>query len=345
MTYVPVAVNDSDLGNTIGDDVTIDVLGNDTGAFVVASVRILDGATPVTQLLVAGQGTWSVDTSNGEITFAPLAGFEGDPTPISYRVTDVSGDNVSATVTVAYVPVAVDDGSHGNTQGTTVVVDVLGNDTGDFVASSVRIEDGASLVTGLVVAGEGTWTVDPATGALTFGPVAGYLGNPTPITYRVTDSTGDTVSAEVIVTYLPEASDDINKGNVAGAAVSVDVVGNDDGIFDAASVRLIDPANGQRVMSLRVAGQGLWTVNAQTGVITFTPDAGFLGNPTPVSYEITDVNGNVTTAQVVITYLPAALQTTGGDVLPVALLGGSLLLLGAGAAAYAGIRRRSLASR
>jgi CshA-type fibril repeat protein len=36
----------------------------------------------------------------------------------------------------------------------------------------------------LVVSGEGTWTVDPVTGAITFTPETGFTGNPTPITTR-----------------------------------------------------------------------------------------------------------------------------------------------------------------
>ena len=91
----PTAVNDSDLGNTIGDTVTVPVLGNDTGDLDPATVRILEPGTgnPVTTLAVPGQGTWTVDPATGALTFNPQAGFEGDPAPVTYRVADTLGSD------------------------------------------------------------------------------------------------------------------------------------------------------------------------------------------------------------------------------------------------------------
>jgi hypothetical protein len=40
-----------------------------------------------------------------------------------------------------------------------------------------------------------------------------------------------------------------------------------------------------------------------TSRVSFTPLASFTGNPTPVTYRIADVNGNLVTANVTITYL------------------------------------------
>src|SRR5262249_48040649 len=59
-----------------------------------------------TSLTVAGQGTWTVDDL-GNVTFTPLPGFTGDPTPIPYTVQDAGGrTSNSATITVTYVPQA-----------------------------------------------------------------------------------------------------------------------------------------------------------------------------------------------------------------------------------------------
>ena len=72
--------------------------------------------------------------------------------------------------------------------------------------------------------------------------------------------------------------------------------------LDKGSVKLLD-ANGQGVTTLTVAGEGTWTVDTTSGKITFTPDAGFVGNPTPVKYTVADVNGNVSEpATVTINY-------------------------------------------
>ena len=55
------------------------------------------------------------------------------------------------------------------------------------------------------------------------------------VSYRVTDTTGDVVSADITVTYLPVAADDSDLGNVLGSTVNVAVLGNDPATFSAAT--------------------------------------------------------------------------------------------------------------
>ena len=129
-------------------------------------------------------------------------------------------------------------------------------------------------VTSLVVPGEGTWDVDPATGAITFTPEPGFEGNPTIIDYQVDTVTGETVESTVEVTYLPEAAPDESLGNPIGSAVTVDPLANDSGVFDPTTVMIIDPATGLPVTSLVVPGEGTWDVDPATGAITFTPEPG-----------------------------------------------------------------------
>lgn len=84
-----------------------------------------------------------------------------------------------------------------------------------------------------------------------------------------------------------------------GQAVSINVLANDtdaDGDLDPGSVRFVDPprtfglsADGR---TLTAPGQGVWTVNSQ-GVVTFTPAAGFTGQPTEVEYTVRDRAGHV----------------------------------------------------
>ncbi|WP_298330901.1 hypothetical protein, partial [uncultured Dokdonia sp.] len=102
------------------------------------------------------------------------AGFNDDPTsPASYTIDDNDGNpsNV-ATVTIDYVPVSTLDESAGNDTGLPVVVDVLANDVdGDVVdPTTVQIVGTANPGDDLVVVGEGTWSVDPVSGAITFTP-------------------------------------------------------------------------------------------------------------------------------------------------------------------------------
>jgi LPXTG-motif cell wall-anchored protein len=78
-------------------------------------------------------------------------------------------------------------------------VDVILNDTtGDLVdPTTVSLvggtdADGDGFADRLVVPGEGTWTVDAATGEVTFTPTAGFTAEPTPVTYTVDDDEGNT---------------------------------------------------------------------------------------------------------------------------------------------------------
>jgi Surface adhesin CshA repetitive domain len=51
----------------------------------------------------------------------------------------------------------------------------------------------------VTIAGQGAYTLDPATGGITFSPEARFAGTPSPVTYRVIDAYGQTATA----TYTP----------------------------------------------------------------------------------------------------------------------------------------------
>ena len=58
--------------------------------------------------------------------------------------------------------------------------------------------------------------------------------------------------------------------------------------LDPSSVQLIDPNNQDTpVKELDVPGEGTWQVN-DDGTVTFTPDDGFEGKPTPVDYIVAE---------------------------------------------------------
>ena len=170
-------------------------------------------------------------------------------------------DTASATFNEAF-PVAEDDSVLGVMVGTAVTVDVLGNDpsSADLDPTTVMITDPATglAVTSLVVPGEGTWDVDPVTGAITFTPEPGFVGDPTPIAYTVEDFNGIQTGANVVVDYIQSALPDQSLDNVIGSAVTVDPLANDIGDFDPTTVMIIDPATGLAVTSLVVPGEGTW---------------------------------------------------------------------------------------
>uniref|UniRef100_UPI00232CEE02 T9SS type B sorting domain-containing protein n=1 Tax=Olleya namhaensis TaxID=1144750 RepID=UPI00232CEE02 len=318
---VPVAVDDLSSANTVGSTVGVDVVVNDSdsdGTIDVTSVSLVvpvgainvitDADGDVAGFTVPNEGAWQVNPLTGEVSFIPDASFTSDPTPVAYTVDDNDG-NISnvATVTVDYVPVAVDDLVTDNTTGIPVVVDVLANDTaGDLVdPATVQIVGTTNPGDSLLVAGEGEWTVDSVTGAITFTPESGFTSDPTPIEYTVSDDEGNVSdSAEIVLTFTPElpiAVDDAVVG-VTGTPTVVDVLANDsdsDGTLDPTTVAIIDPATGLPVTTLIVPGEGEWVVDPITGQITFTPESGFTGDPTPITYTVDDNDGNTSASATV----------------------------------------------
>ena len=81
--------------------------------------RLPEQTSPGDPLVVAGQGTWSVNPFSGAISFTPLANYDGPVTDITYTVDDDSGATSNpATVSVTIspvndVPVATFDRRHG----------------------------------------------------------------------------------------------------------------------------------------------------------------------------------------------------------------------------------------
>ncbi|OII13739.1 tandem-95 repeat protein [Curtobacterium sp. MCBA15_008] len=312
VAYRPVAAADAVVAPTPGEPVSVPVLANDSAGLERTSVHLVDGAGDATrELVVDGEGTWTVDAATGVVTFTPQRGFTGNPAPVTYTAGDAFERGVRQTVTVSYLPVAAADGSTGNTVGSPASVTVTTNDSSNVVASSVRLVQGAALVTELPVAGQGTWTVDTATGTVTFTPAAGYTGDPTPVRYSVQDAAGHATTAVVTVAYAPVATKDVSRRNALGSAVTVDVVGNDSANVDRSTLRLLD-ADGQPVTTRTVRGEGTWTADTSAGTVTFTPETGFTGDPTTARYTVQDGRGETTTADVDVTYQPAAVDDVSG---------------------------------
>ena len=200
----PTANNDSKNG-MVHEPVTVDVLDNDLAGdapIVPATVQIAGTNNPGESLVVTNEGTWSVNTNNGSITFTPVAGLIGSPTPIEYFVRDENNyaSNL-ATVTITYPvgPTATDDAVVTEIN-TPINIDVLSNDIAGSTAlnpSSVMFIEGTepNPVT------EGVFTVNSSTGLVTFTPAEDYLGTVT-IDYQVCDMNSicdiATISVEVI---------------------------------------------------------------------------------------------------------------------------------------------------
>lgn len=113
-----VAVNDDSYGQTNAPQSIYPTL-NDTvtsgnGLTVstirlcgISSAQVAPGCTQTT-LTIANEGTYTLNTTTGLVTFMPIAGFLGTGTPISYQATDFLAQVVTATITPHVVePVVV----------------------------------------------------------------------------------------------------------------------------------------------------------------------------------------------------------------------------------------------
>ena len=70
-----------------------------------STTRLYDAVSGTwkTTVTVAGQGTWTVNTSTGVVSFAPVPTFTGDAV-LAYRVQDEVGQVAASTVTVTVDP-------------------------------------------------------------------------------------------------------------------------------------------------------------------------------------------------------------------------------------------------
>lgn len=92
--------------------------------------------------------------------------------------------------------------------------------------------------------------------------------------------------------YRADATDDSAVDVQPGAPVTIDVLANDIGgdTVDPTTVQLVGTENPGD--PLIVPGEGVYTIDPVTGAITFTPEVGFIGDPTPVQYTVADAEGS-----------------------------------------------------
>lgn len=200
----PTANDDSGSGMQ-GNPVTVDVLQNDVkgdGNIVASSVQINGTSASGTSLTVPNEGVWSVNTSNGAITFTPDAAFTGNPTPIKYFVRDdnsVASNLATVTITYPVGPTAVNDNALTEmNQAVTISVldnDIMGSSPLDY--STLKLVSGTEPNASTV----GSFSVNTTTGKITFTPVNGFTGTAT-VDYYIADGNGLSSTATITVTVV-----------------------------------------------------------------------------------------------------------------------------------------------
>ena len=260
-----------------------------------------DGSTTKT---VDGVGTYTV-AADGTVTFVPEKSFVGTAPAVTVVREDKNGTKASATYTPTVTPVTptAEDTTSTDKQGQTQT------GTPTFTPGNPNVpmdddtpatfEDGSTTKT---IPGEGTYTVAPD-GTVTFVPEKSFTGEGTGVTVKRVDKNGTPVTAKYTPTVTPvtptasPAESEAPQGVVQTGTVTF-TEGDPVAPIDKDTITLLDE-NGQpaeSVVAKSPAGDviGTFTVDKETGVVTFTPtDKSYSGDVVPVKVQGKDTNGTV----------------------------------------------------
>ena len=280
----PVAVADS---YSVNEDnvLTIAAAGvllNDSDADGDAITAVLGTTT--------AHGTLSLN-ADGSLTYTPVADYNGTDS-FTYQSND--GTNNSAIVTVLLTITPVNDAPVtsndviSTNEDVAVQISVLTNDN--------DIDNVIDATTVVIVTAplHGSASVNATTGVVTFTPALDYNGGDS-FTYTVNDESGAvsniaTVSITIDpVNDAPVAIND-NISTSEDVAVAITVSSNDTDVDNALDLTTVVVATNP--------AHGTTSVNATTGVITYTPSADYFGNDS-FTYTIKDVSGGTSNAATV----------------------------------------------
>ena len=260
-----------------------------------------DGSTTRT---VDGVGTYTV-AADGTVTFVPEKSFVGTAPAVTVVREDKNGTKASATYTPTVTPVTptAEDTTSTDKQGQTQ------SGTPTFTPGNPNVpmdddtpatfEDGSTTKT---IPGEGTYTVAPD-GTVTFVPEKSFTGEGTGVTVKRVDKNGTSVTAKYTPTVTPvtptatPATSEAPQGVVQTGTVTF-TEGDPVAPIDKDTITLLDE-NGQPAASVDAkspAGDviGTFTVNKETGLVTFTPtNKSYSGDVVPVKVQAADANGTV----------------------------------------------------
>ncbi|EEW92380.1 GEVED domain-containing protein [Granulicatella elegans] len=302
----------------------------------------------VDSVMVDGEGTYTINPTTGEVTFQPLPTFKGTASGVDVTLTapvgqDKDGQPVTATATTKYTPTVTavtptakpsdSAGVQGETQkGTPTFTE--GNAEVPIKENSVKLlnADGTEAngpVDALDEKGNkvGEYTVNPATGEVTFTPTdKTYTGKVAPAKVQAEDKNGTKVNTTytphivgVIPTATPAESSGIQgqpqdgtvsfapgETTVEGVKKSVPIKANSAVLLDASGNPV---APGTPVDALDSEGNkvGEYTIDPATNKVTFTPtNKEYKGKVQPANVQAEDENGS----KVKTTYTPTIVGVT-----------------------------------
>jgi gliding motility-associated-like protein len=274
-------------GGVVSDPITVtvsikpvgtpDVANTGINTPVATTVKTNDGASGTGTTVTPTNGAHGTTTVTpaGVVTYTPATGYMG---PDTYTYTLTTADGVVSdpiTVTVNIKPTGVSDATT-TPINTPVTTTVMANDGASAAGSTVTASNGT----------HGTTTVD-GSGNVTYTPATDYIGVDT---YVYTLTKGGVTSDPIVVTVkvLPVGTPDVITTSI-NKPITYTVKVND----SASGINTtVTPTNGTH---------GTTTVNA-AGIVTYTPEANFIGVDT-YTYTLTTTDGVVSDPVTVIVYV------------------------------------------
>ena len=310
--------------------------------------QVTDEAT----VTVAGEGTYTIDPATGKVTFVPEKDFIGTAKGVTVSLSAPVGvdkdgqvpENAVKTATAKYIPTVtpitltptnkVSEDVQNVPQTQTPTFELSNNKTAEI--TSKKLVDPATGqptdATTVTVAGEGSYTIDPTTGAVTFVPEKDFVGTAKGVTVQatatITNEKGEKTTLTADATYTPtvvaavptaqpaksidvQGATQKGKPTFEGTTVTVDGVQKPITIKEN-SYTLVDK-DGNEVTSTPAYAEdgttviGTHTIDPTTGEVTFTPtDKSYSGKVTPVSVQAESSNG----IKVSTTYTPEIVPVT-----------------------------------
>ena len=286
---------------------------------------------------VPNEGTYEID-ENGKVTFTPEPNFTGEAKGIEVQREDKNGTPVNGKYTPFVKPVTPkgEDKGTEDVQGATQKATLTftgGKTTVNNKEETVEIDNDkpAKLVdptTGkpteektVKVPGEGTYTIDPKSGEVTFTPEPQFKGKTSGIKVQREDKNGTPATATYtpnVVPVTPTGEEKTTEGiqgatqkatpNFTPGKTTVNGVEKTVEIDKTKPAKFVDPETGEPTdkTTIKVPNEGTYTIDPKTGEVTFTPEPNFTGRGTGVTVQRVDKNGTPAES----TYTPTVLGVT-----------------------------------
>ena len=258
-------------------------------------------------------GTYTVDKETGVVTFTPTdKSYSGDVVAAKVQAKDANGTTVETTYTPKITPVTptAQDAATKDIQGKTQTGTPTFTEGNPLVPidedTPATFEDGSKTKT---IPGEGTYTVAPD-GTVTFVPEKSFTGEGTGVTVKRVDKNGTEVTAKYTPTVTPvtptaDPAESVAPQGIVQTGTVTFTAGNPVAPINKQTITLLDengkPAESVDAKSPEGKVIGKFTVDKETGVVTFTPtDKSYSGEVVPVKVQAKDANGTT----VETTYTP-----------------------------------------